>query len=544
MTDTFEGAAPARFSPVLPPPGGVAAAGAPTRYGPDTPEGRRSRLWRTLWRTHFYAGMFALPFLVLFAVTGLLILYERPIDDWRQRDLRTVPAASRWVSLDEQRAAVAERFPRLEIGSVTPAPTAGRATVFSGTLPSGASRDVYVNPHTGEVLGIATPGSGITGLANRLHGFLNNDTVTVKLPSLPQALWGEGSAMVEVPVTEIALEIAAVWGLTLAATGLYLWWPRKAGTGKAWIVPRLGKRGRARWRDLHATGGVVLSGLLVFFVLSGMPWSAYWGSGWSTTADRFTPNEQPPHWMWEGPASKVPRVGDLDRQGRRIPWASRTDPVPASGRSARAVHGGGHGGETEPSAGGTAQPASLDLVAQAAVAEGMRPGFTINLPTNDTSADPPRYGAYVAMNPWPSRLHHQGAVYLDQFSARTLATSDTRTWGALQRTTELGVQTHMGTQFGLASRLAMTLGALLILWSAATALVMWWKRRPAGGLGMPRRPDDVRTPRLLWVAGALLGVVYPLWGVSALVVLALDRWVIRRLGPTRRLFGMRRPALA
>jgi uncharacterized iron-regulated membrane protein len=539
VTDTVVSGA--RFSPTAP----AAGVAVTTRYGPDTEAGRRSRFWRAVWRTHFYAGVFALPFLVLFAVTGLVILYEQPIRDALQGDLRTVAPGDRWVSLDRQRAAVAQRYPRFEISAVTPAPEAGRATVFSGALASGAARDVFVDPHTGQVLGMATPGSGVTGLANRLHGFLNNDTVTVKLPSLPQALWGEGSAMVEVPVTEIALEIAAVWGLTLAVTGLYLWWPRKPGTGKARFVPRLSKPGRARWRDLHAAGGVMLAGLLVFFVLSGMPWSAYWGSGWSTTADRLTPNAKPPAWMWEGPASTVPTVGDLDRQGRRIPWAAQTDPIPASGRSGRPADGhGGHGGGATGAGTGPAAPASLDLVAQAAVAEGMLPGFTINLPVNDTSGDEPRYGAYAVMNPWPSRVHHQRGLYLDQFSARTLATSDTSTYGALQKATELGVQTHMGTQFGLASRIAMTAGALLILWSAATAVVMWWKRRPRGGAGLPRRPDDVRTPRGLWAAGGVLGLIYPLWGLSALAALAFDRWVIRRFGPTRRLFGMRRPPAA
>ncbi len=536
MTDT---AVPgARFSPSGPITEPRTLA---TRYGPDTEAGRRSRFWRAVWRTHFYAGVFALPFLVLFAVTGLVILYEQPIRDALQSDLRTVAVGDRWVSLDRQRTAVTERYPGFTISSVTPAPEAGRATVFSGTLASGAARDVFVDPHTGKVLGMASPGSGITGLANRLHGFLNNETVTVTLPSLPQALWGEGSAMVEVPVTEIVLEIAAVWGLTLAFTGVYLWWPRKPGTGKAWFVPRLSKAGRARWRDLHAAGGVLLAGLLVFFVLSGMPWSSYWGGGWSTTAERITPNQAPPAWMWEGPASKIPTVGDLDRQGRRIPWAARHDPIPASGRSARPGHGGGHGDDAAGPGALPAEPASLDLIAQAAVAEGMLPGFTINLPTNDLSGDEPRYGAYAVLNPWPSRVHHQRGVYLDQFSGRTLAESDTSTWGALQRTTELGVQTHMGTQFGLASRIAMTAGALLILWSATTAVVMWWKRRPKGGAGLPRRPDDVRTPRLLWGAGAVLGFVYPLWGISALAALTVDRWMIRRFGPTRRVFGMRRP---
>ena len=41
------------------------------------------------------------------------------------------------------------------------------------------------------------------------------------------------------------------------------------------------------------------------------------------------------------------------------------------------------------------------------------------------------------------------------------------------------------------------------------------------------------------IAAVLLAVVYPLWGVSVVAVLGLDRFVIRRVGALRSAFGMR-----
>jgi hypothetical protein len=53
---------------------------------------RTSRRWRSIWRIHFYAGMFSMPFIVLMAVTGLVILYTQPIQDLTEGDMRSVEA--------------------------------------------------------------------------------------------------------------------------------------------------------------------------------------------------------------------------------------------------------------------------------------------------------------------------------------------------------------------------------------------------------------------------------------------------------------------
>jgi uncharacterized iron-regulated membrane protein len=126
--------------------------------------------------------------------------------------------------------------------------------VFAMTDEGGSAVNVYVDPYTGEVLGRQTDGDDIVGLANRLHGNLDNEQITVPVPSLA-GLWGDGPLFADAAVGDMLVEVSAGWGLVLAFTGAYLWWPRKKGTGKALFVLRLNKPGRARWRDLHAVGG-------------------------------------------------------------------------------------------------------------------------------------------------------------------------------------------------------------------------------------------------------------------------------------------------
>lgn len=510
---------------------------------PGAQPAESSRRWRTVWRVHFYAGVFALPMLVLLSLTGLVILYTDPINNAFGADLRKVVPAGQQVTLDAQRAAVEDAFPDLRVTGVITPRSADLSTVFTMTSDGEHLRDVYVNPYNGEVLGSLRQGSGIVGLANRLHGTLNNDSLTVPLPMLTGIL-GDGPAFASVPVGEVAVEIWACWGLVLAATGVFLWWPRKAGTGKALFLPSLArfrKGGRARWRDLHAVPGIAFAGILAFFVTTGLPWSSYWGGNWSAASSDLTPAPR-----FDEPASTLARTGDLDRFGNRIEWSVRDVPVPASNPGGGAQHDHAGEGDAVPPATvpavatGLPAPLSLDRVADVARAERMQPGYSIALPMDSTD-DPanPVYGSYVLGDPWPARMDTYSTVYVDQFSGATLARRDSWDNGALSAATSFGINTHMGTQFGLVNRIVMTGGCLLLLWMAFTAVVMWWKRRPKGKAGLPRRPNDVALPRSLKVVAVGMGVVYPLWAVSALAALGLDRYVIRRVGRLRTAFGMR-----
>ena len=66
-----------------------------------------------------------------------------------------------------------------------------RPSLASTTAPAPGCR-CSSNPYTGKVLGTDEPGSGPIGLANRLHGYLNNDSILISLPTV-SALWDDGA---------------------------------------------------------------------------------------------------------------------------------------------------------------------------------------------------------------------------------------------------------------------------------------------------------------------------------------------------------------
>ena len=483
-----------------------------------------SRRWRSIWRIHFYAGMFSMPFILLMALTGLVILYTQPIQDLTQGDIRTVTPAGEMISLDEQVAVVEAAYPDATAFDVMPPSDDDRPSRVFVDDGSVSGMHVFVNPYTGEITGEVKPGSGIVGLSNRLHGFLNNETVTISLPSVG-AFWDDGPVMRDYVLGDLVLEILGVWTLVLVFSGLYLWWPRRSSqsTGskgaRRLFTIRRGVTGRARWRDLHGVAGVLLLVAMVITIVSGMGWATYWGPNFNALAEELTPGEPV-----DQPASTSQVRGDLDRFGNQIPWATGDFPIPAS--------------YAPPTDGTAAAPLSLDAIARIAEEEGMKPGYTIAFPSNETDeAGNTVYGSFTLYNSWPRHTGDARDVFVDQFTGETLAEQSVYGYGAIYRGMDYLVSTHMGTQLGIVSRIFMTLLCVLSIWSVISAFVMFWKRRRPGSTGLPRRPVDVRLSRRLTVMAVGMAVVFPQWGVTALAILAFDRFVIRKVRPLRVAFG-------
>lgn len=79
----------------------------------------------------------------------------------------------------------------------------------------------------------------------------------------------------------------------------------------------------------------------------------------------------------------------------------------------------------------------------------------------------------------------------------------------------------MGNYFGRANQVVMLIACLGVILLSITGPIMWWKRRPKGGLGAPRElaPLRLRTMALITTG---LGLVFPLAGASLALVLILD----------------------
>ncbi|WP_434213451.1 PepSY-associated TM helix domain-containing protein [[Pseudomonas] boreopolis] len=455
------------------------------------------RFYRAVWRWHFYAGLLMLPFLAWLALTGAAFLYQKPIDRFFHHDLKVVAPADgpRQPARTQLEAAL-----RRQAGQVFRyvAPERADASAEVGIVaPDGSRQVVYVDPYRARVLGTLPEHGTVAWTIRRLH--------SLDLLGVP------ANAMIEV---------AAGWAILLVLTGFYLWWasaraPRKRPHGPArgfGFAPRGRPRQRLFWRDLHATLGVSVGGVLLFLALTGLPWSWLWGAkvnAWLNGHDYGYP---------AGLRVQVP-MSDQRLADATVPaWSLRQARLPRSEPhaghepAAHAAHAMAAGaGDYAP------QPGAIGLDAALARFDALdvAPGYAVSLPRGAE-------GVYTA-SVYPADLARQRVVHLDQYSGRVLLDMRYADYGALARAAEWGINVHLGQQYGVANQLVLLVACLGIVVLCASAVAMWWKRRPAGRLGVPPAPVDPRTLRVVTALLAIGGVLFPLTGLSMLVVLGLDR---------------------
>ncbi|WP_328358212.1 PepSY domain-containing protein [Mycobacterium sp. NBC_00419] len=482
---------------------------------------------RRIWRLHFWVGLFAAPVLVVLACTGLIILYSQPLDALLNRHLFVVAQGPATVPLDQQIAVAKEHVGAdYSLEAVSPPDNPDGSTRVDFLAPDAPGYpqaeknvvQVFLDPYTGAYLGQRNQLSGLVGWANQIHRMFGNDGPHVQLPSLGHLINPSAYPEATIPagIGNLVMELTATWILVLLASGIYLWWPRAIEAAKPLLKVRWSKGGRIRWRDLHALTGVVVAVILIGYILSGMTWTRYWGENWRAVTATVTPSTS-----IDAPSTPA-KLGDYDRLGRRIAWAATDDPIYASQRG-----------------GAVAAPLPFADIDRIAKDEHMVPGYSIIPPSNSTEDGTTVYGSYTVVNRWPQRVSEQRTLYLDQFSGATIANATAAQDGALSRLTSFGIAMHMGNQFGVLTRITATLACLGVLTSVVTGFLMWWKRRPAGGTGLPAPASAAtraNTPKgamsVVTVVAVGLGVLYPVFGVSLLVMLVAEAVVaVRRRAP-------------
>lgn len=264
------------------------------------------------------------------------------------------------------------------------------------------------------------------------------------------------------------------------------------------------RRQRIFWRDLHAVTGVFVGAALVFLAITGMPWSVLWGAQvnqWANGHNFGYP---------AGVRVQVPMSQQRLAYGGPTAWSLAQARVPQSAHDGHEGHGD-HAGQ------GAAAKGAIELDAVIRIVErlGIAPGYTVNPPTGPT-------GVYTA-SVYPHDVAQQRVIHLDQYSGAPLLDMRYADYGALGRWLEWGISVHLGQEYGVPNQALLVVVCLGVVLLCASGATMWWKRRPAGGLGVPPQPADRRTLRTVALLLALGGIAFPLVGASLLVMFLLDR---------------------
>ncbi|CAE6808903.1 PepSY-associated TM helix domain-containing protein [Paraburkholderia haematera] len=484
--------------------------------------------YRTLWRWHFYAGLFVMPFLVVLAITGTLYCFQPQIEPLLYpHRLIVEPQATPRLTEDALLAKARAAMPgdaRAVTAPIANAPD--RSTEFIFRLANGEKQSVYLNPYSGEVLGTLSVERRFMQVDRMLHRKL---------------LLGKPG--------ELLMELAACWTLVMIGTGIALWWPREKTTARAALVPRFSLQGRALWKNLHAVMGIWLALGALVFVLSGLPWTGSWGKQFKALASAANLGAPPGSWgglplrstlpgmhageppgtadtsaetqAAHGAHTVQPSVHEHDEHSAHAanmdsmpgmvmddlplpltPWAVGNTPVPQSADA--------H----------TAQTLPLGRVVALVASLGVPSGYDIVLPASVT-------GVYT-VSYFPADPKDERTLYIDQYSGAVLKDIRYGDYGAVSKAVSYGTSLHMGRYFGVANQILCAAISLGLAGMAVTGCVMWWKRRPQRSLGAPSR-ERAAPPMRGWKTGlVLLGIVFPLMGATLLAVWLADRTLFGR----------------
>lgn len=444
-------------------------------------------LYRTIWRWHFYAGLIIAPFLFILAVSGAVYLFNDEINDALYPHQRFVSVPAQSVPYSELVNAALRDFPDGKVTRIDTPRTPDRSAEIFITPAQGEAVRVWVDPGTGKVLGHYIYANTLIGIADRTHG----------------------SLMIGNRLGDAIVELAACWGLILTVTGLYLWWPRGRGLRK-FILPDWQAPGRLFWKSLHGTVGLWTAALVLFLIITGLPWADFWGGllrHGATIANIGYPSS------FHGYASLTSETVK-DVTGDAGPWTLNEAPMPQSA-SPSSAHAGHLDGRLASAPSGNAT-IGVDRVRDAVARKGMSDPYRLNYPKSATGV----FSVFV----YPDQPEGQRTIYIDQYSGHVLGDVSYADYGWLAKSVELGVQLHMGNYFGRANQIVMLIPCIGIVVMCVTGPYMWWRRRPKGQLAAPRAisPPSLKTITFI-VTG--LGIAFPLAGASLVVVLIVDTLV-------------------
>ncbi|MEM9187104.1 MAG: PepSY-associated TM helix domain-containing protein [Planctomycetota bacterium] len=274
----------------------------------------------------------------------------------------------------------------------------------------------------------------------------------------------------------LMVELATGWTIVLLATGLYLWWPRTSKRNRAvWLPTFTGPPYRVL-RDWHAVAGFWALPLAATIAITGLVYSYAWGTGFQLAS------------YASGAYDDV-----LDPPERR-------------------------------SSNAAGSPTEWEAIYQAAATHAPDLAYTLLPPPSDRATAVVMAGA--ARGPSMTRLlavdPRSGEVILDRRLAEFPALAQWASWN---------YPLHTGSVLGLPTKIAWLVGSVVLALMPVTGYWMWWRRRPPGKSGWPRRVDGP-LPLGVKLAVFACSVALPVAGFSLSMVLCYD-YAMRALSRRR-----------
>jgi len=454
------------------------------------------KFYNAAWRWHFYAGLYVVPFLLMLAITGLLMMYFNVIET-RFGD-RILASDGTRQSLEIQAEAAGAALPDATVSQYIAPIENDLATMF--LVNSGGKQHVVtVDPVSTDILETIIKDDSWFYWASIVHGEL---------------LIGD--------LGDRLIEIAAGLAIILIVTGLYMWWPRGDKGLASVLWPNFKATRRTFWKELHVTSGFYISVILFFFLITGLSWAGVWGGQFVQAWSTF------PAEKWDN----VPLSDDIHADMNHgalhdAPWGLEQTPMPASGSDAGTLG----------LADGT--PVNLDTITAFAHSIGFAGQFRVNLPRGENGVYTISADTMSGDSVMPTG---DRTIHIDQYSGKVLAEVGFADYSLGAKSMAVGTALHQG-DLGWWNVIANTLFCLTVIFLCISGIVMWWLRRPANRdiNGMHLSPPPMPRNLPLWKGAVFvmlaLSLAFPLTGITLVTVLAIDVLIVSNVPVLKRALG-------
>jgi len=417
-----------------------------------------------LWKWHVVAGLITLPFMLLLAITGTIYLFKSNINNNIYQNTKLVEHANNAykLPLSTQLLAV-QNFTKAKVVGVQLPTDVEQATTFQLAGKGRAKNNVYVDPYTAKVKGEIEQKETLMYLVRKLHGEL---------------LLGK--------VGTTIVELVASWFIVLILTGLYVWWPKKNTGSGGFLTIRFSKGKRTLFRDLHSVVGFWLSIFMFIILAGGMPWTDVFGDQLKWV-QKQTDSGFPQHWRNAKGLSSSSQsfdslnLGNLDSKQHQLKNVS---------------------------------PLSIDEVENIALSYQLDGAISIKLPSTPE-------GVFTISNR-SLLLRDQQVFHIDQYSGSIIKSLQWSEVGVLMDLRQIFMRLHQG-EYGIVNWSVLLAVALFFIVSTVAGFTSYMIRKPQGSWGIPKVPERFRVDKILITLIILLGIIFPLFGVSLLVIWGAEK---------------------
>jgi len=426
--------------------------------------------YRLLWRWHFYAGLFCIPFILILSITGAIYLFTPEIESFRESDYVVSP-----LSETMQRTSPAQQI-SVAMAMVKDAkfqsyrlPENNLDAIRISLLKENQRLLVYVDPYTLSVMDVVAWDDRFIEWISTLHGSL---------------LMGKKGSYI--------VELAACWSIFLVLSGMYLWWPKDSKGMAGVIYPRLQQGGRQFWRDLHAVIGMWISILVLFLLISGLPWTQVWGSSFKEVRKTVT------HMTSSG--------WTINKQQELQNWKLQSKGyVPLSK---------------------TAYESALTL------------NFA---PPAELSVSNEELQQWKLTSQSQNRMLRQNA-WLDNKTGEVIKRNNFSDKALVDQIIGVGISAHEGQLFGWANQLLGVIAALGLITLSVSGFILWRKRKPVNRLGAPNRLKDQKLAKSkgVIILMVVLAALLPMLLISLVIILLLENFVFPRFPKIQTFLGLNR----